>query len=814
MMNSGARFCTYRGTFKLIVIYTNKQSKPFPCAPDNQIMVGLTLNVPLLSSCKHADVNVFNVTPTVSIIGLTGSHTSVSGLVLTGSSPFGGVLASWNKTTGTISMMPLAETVAGQVYYFSFMVTNKAEGQAAPTLSMRTDTILDALGQVPVVTPDAYTSWASAHHSSGAFLAEEEVKAMFIRSPGLYRNTSVQQTTSHPCADNNLTVTLEINVPLYAACRTNFTIMGLINTVTADNFAGGVSISAQTHPPALTALSWARDTGTIVVSNDGADVSQNADGRNTLVFTFMVENPAVGQEAPELTIRASTNGNFTTDAYAWEYDTPARGGAWTNGLPQTTHGAVYDFHPLYEWKSQDGTSTFTGYPTTNQYLHNNSQWLSYSTTGIAIEEPSTQNAYPLYVQSPKLAYSLAGQSSPWPCDDNTITLLVQANVPFLARCNPVVTVTGLEKVKSPPDGSMSVYFWGNERMDHIPADARNAIGSNVTADWTRSAGSLTFNLTQILIADASTTQQQSGGQDVLQFTFEVVNRHDNYGSGGDLQVQYSLTSRGDLSDTTLSGPVFSEQHAVGTNAWHVHTGPATLFAEERATIYMDQAEIIAAGQYIANYSHTLHEFKQTEATNDLWVQVAPNDGKPLHLKTPTFSFTEIRQSSSYPCDDNNIITVSLRSSVPLLTKHCEQNITISGLNNFVNVNNETTINEGGHGILTSVFKPLGTWDRDAGTFLVSVNSTMIAGELYVLAFKLHNPVQANTNTSGFQPLRVVASPNMNGESEIFNGSGYAVKQDTTLTHTDAYQYHNSTANDLWPQYIREISYEMKMVNQR
>ena len=34
----------------------------------------------------------------------------------------------------------------------------------------------------------------------------------------------------------NVTVTLELNVPLYAACRTNFTISGLTGTATADNF--------------------------------------------------------------------------------------------------------------------------------------------------------------------------------------------------------------------------------------------------------------------------------------------------------------------------------------------------------------------------------------------------------------------------------------------------------------------------------------------------------------------------------------------------------------------------------------------------
>ena len=189
------------------------QSKPFPCAPDNEIMVGLKLNVPLLASCKHADVNVFNVTPTVSIIGLTGTHTAVPSLALTGNAPFAGLAASWNKGSGTISMTPSAETVAGQVYYFSFTVWNQYNSQAAPTLTMRTDTILNTAGDVPVVTPDAYapevlaaSTWASAHHSSGTFLAEEEVKAMFLRKPNITHETVLVQSSPYPCDLNTVSI--------------------------------------------------------------------------------------------------------------------------------------------------------------------------------------------------------------------------------------------------------------------------------------------------------------------------------------------------------------------------------------------------------------------------------------------------------------------------------------------------------------------------------------------------------------------------------------------------------------------------------
>ena len=198
-----------------------------------------------------------------------------------------------------------------------------------------------------------------------------------------------------------------------------------------------------------------------------------------------------------------------------------------------------------------------------------------------------------------------------------------------------------------------------------------------------------------------------------------------------------IRDRGRMSEVAESGPLFATA-AVGTSNWHTSSGPATLNADTRATIYSDNEDLVAAGNYARNYSHYVYDFKTSEATNDHWVDAAQNDAKPLYLRQPTFLFSEIRQSSPYPCDDNNIITVSLRSSIPLITQYgCPQNLTISGLKGFVNNNSLASINEGGNGLLTSVFHPNGTWDNTAGTLVVSVDTTMVAGELYVLAFRLH-----------------------------------------------------------------------------
>ena len=77
------------------------QSKPFPCAI-NTINVGLTLNVPLLGTCKNPNTvaNVYNYTPSVSISGLTGTMSEDDTVFVVGDAPFDSVLfPRWTRTT-------------------------------------------------------------------------------------------------------------------------------------------------------------------------------------------------------------------------------------------------------------------------------------------------------------------------------------------------------------------------------------------------------------------------------------------------------------------------------------------------------------------------------------------------------------------------------------------------------------------------------------------------------------------------------------------------------------------------------------------
>ena len=49
---------------------------------------------------------------------------------------------------------------------------------------------------------------------------------------------------------------------------------------------------------------------------------------------------------------------------------------------------------------------------------------------------------PLTVLGAEFDVKRIGQSSPWPCDLNTITVSLVSNTPLLASCSPEITIAG------------------------------------------------------------------------------------------------------------------------------------------------------------------------------------------------------------------------------------------------------------------------------------------------------------------------------------------------------------------------------------
>ena len=806
------------------------QSKPFPCA-QNTINVGLSLNVPLLRTCQW-DVNHYNNTPTVSISGLTGSNSEDNTVVINGDQPFASsTQMSWTRSTGTLSIIPAQETVAGQRYDFTFTVVNKAEGQAAPTVSM--GVISTALGvtstaqlsaQTQTAHRDGSISYLHAHHTSGAFLIEEEVQPMFIRSAGFFSQSSVRQTTSHPCADNTISVTLVLNVPLYARCGTNITLSGLTGMATQDSLVSSACATNDcSHTASLRFMGWHQSSGTLIVNSGGSDVDGAANGINTIWFKYSVENPSTGQNAPSLSITASFNDSLTGN----------NNGAWVDGWVAHT----YPTNLTAASGLTSNTADFDAGAPPSDFNYSGSAWvmsqwntpqsiLSSSTVGTDIDEPSLQSRFPGYVQTPKIEYNLAGQSSPWPCDTNTITVMLQSNVPLLQRCQPVVTVSGLKHVQGGgqngiASGDITVKFWKGTMQDHITSPITGSVQGVFQKDDS-APGSLKINVTSLL----NDVNQLSDGQDSLMFTFEVVNWYTstdgNYlQNPNTLQLQYSLLSR--------NGPTNNRQDSNLVN----------VIGEQRAFLFETDAELTTSN---ANKDYTIDTSKGFQsgtggdASSNL--QVVSGDARPLYVRPSYFLVKNITQSSPYPCDDNNMITVSLASSVPLRTTGvCNPTITIAGLTGYVTPDQQqmdvTVAQTSTSSEIDNIFPNGGKWSRTGGSVVLNVSQSQVmkAGQVYEFSFTLWNPTRAEespndkspTATNYAEGLTVAVNPFMMHDPASSASSQALPYQtfDNVYTSSDvgstatlsAYQAYQVKRYELRPGYIRKRQFLLKTVNQ-
>lgn len=253
----------------------------------------------------------------------------------------------------------------------------------------------------------------------------------------------------------------------------------------------------------------------------------------------------------------------------------------------------------------------------------------------------------------------------------------------------------------------------------------NGLSANGT--FNKAAGTLVVNVTGLL----TDNNQRAGGQDTLMFTFDVINRYKkDYGGYRDndntLQIGYSLKS------TSIAGV---QQTTVVTLQG---SGRDFMFrsTDELSTSYSIDTNLI---------DRDFHEQDVDTTMQGLVRKPQAGDARPLFIRPAFFQALNITQSSPYPCDDNNILTVTLVSSVPLRTRsgYCNPTITIAGLVDYVTPNNmfiniietagTTRPNQAG---VSSIFGGTGQWRQQAGSLVLNVTEGqgMLAGRANEFSF--------------------------------------------------------------------------------
>ena len=242
-----------------------------------------------------------------------------------------------------------------------------------------------------------------------------------------------------------------------------------------------------------------------------------------------------------------------------------------------------------------------------------------------------QPSAPLMVADKTLIVT-AHQSSPFPCSSNTLTLRFTPN--FHVRSQSVISVSGLSDITT--TGSTIDLADASGGYDHSELFRRPADNSEsgATAVWINNILTLTVAAGHNLVA----------GQRYA-VSFEVENP--------------TVTRSG---SAIVSNPAISYEQGADL------------------TVNVVQPASVTWGQT------TMSNVQVNADTSDMSLGLcglSGSDALPLFIYKPTLNVHKIGQSSAYPCEEANVISVTLKSNMPLCADSCNARLTISNLKGAV-----------------------------------------------------------------------------------------------------------------------------------
>ena len=291
------------------------------------------------------------------------------------------------------------------------------------------------------------------------------------------------------------------------------------------------------------------------------------------------------------------------------------------------------------------------------------------------------------------------QSSPYPCDNNTITVSLTFNVPLFASCSPAITVSGL---------TGTVTASGTMTLTGVQVPPGSLLPDLSASQWTRNTGTLVTGLTA---KSNPVMYNVASGETYLVFGMPLVNPA---GSQASPPVSITASFSGLSFGQTLSTVSFSSSYLTGTNAFSGTPSPA-----------------IAATQYTDSYLVSLLNAGSSPSSPVSYPAPQNYNLFPLYVM-PARLYTMVLQSSPFPCASNRI-TIGLQSSVPLLPA-CTPTVTISGLAGTSTLSNSATSvvfvsggsGAGGFNGNLAGASANGVWTQNAGTLQISLTSALTA----------------------------------------------------------------------------------------
>jgi hypothetical protein len=255
-----------------------RQSTPVPGVP-NTLTVSLKPNFELPAGS------------TVTITGLTGSQTEDSGnLPVTSTDGRLGTSGAWTNSSGQLVLTAAGlGMVANRQYVVTFVLTNKAEAQSSPAVSVSA-AIQDGSGN----SVGSIVSGPMTKLGTDLYGVTDGADPLVVVVPS-FSLKWIRQSTQVPGATNTLTVSLTANFNL--AAGSTVTITGLTGSQTATS-----SILPVTSTSGLLGTSgeWTRSTGKLVLTA----VSWGTASGTACVVTFELTNTDSAQSTPTVSVSA------------------------------------------------------------------------------------------------------------------------------------------------------------------------------------------------------------------------------------------------------------------------------------------------------------------------------------------------------------------------------------------------------------------------------------------------------------------------------------------------------------------------------
>jgi hypothetical protein len=182
------------------------------------------------------------------------------------------------------------------------------------------------------------------------------------------------------------------------------------------------------------------------------------------------------------------------------------------------------------------------------------------------------------------------------------------------------------------------------------------------------------------------------------------------------------------------------------------------------------------------------------------------DLEPFNIREAAWEVKDIGQTSPFPCA-NNTITTTLQPSVPIY-QSCMSKFTIMGLTGSQTADGDILVTMTcSHSPCNDVISTYGEWNRGVGSLTVSLDArggySMQAGVRYIFSIVLINDVKAQPPV-----LALVTASN----SDYI--SSQPLDRDSRDPDDLGYNIYNAQPGDLYPMYIRNVSWEMQSLNMR